>query len=221
MFKVTSWVASLGLNIGSLAILSHFIWQAHSNANQKGMLEKPNFSNPRHLKDLSHTLNISFKTSVAPGVGAGICYGLLVLPEAQGGWHSRSHCKTVQFHWALSKDPKISQSPPIHGHRLSGTPVVHQTLRPGQAEWEMLRGSEVEHRGKGVSGSNQFHQLRLKEKVGLWLLIILCPTSCWVFLAKEGLGYKIKGDSDFQSCAGMDPNFILSFQDYGNLIAQY
>lgn len=50
---------------------------------------------------------------------------------------------------------------------LSGTLVAHQTLRSRQGEWETLMWSGMEQRGKGVSGSNQFRHLRVKEEVEL------------------------------------------------------
>ena len=149
MFKVTWTVTSPDLNTGSVSLLSHFKWEAQSNGNQKGMLEKPAFPNQIRLKDLKHTLNISFKIALASGAVAESATWLLILPEAQDGWHSWAHFNCV-IPWALSKDPKISLSPTTHGLMLG------RTLR-SRGEWQTLMGPGVQHRGKGVNGSNQFH----------------------------------------------------------------
>lgn len=53
MVKVTQWVASLDWIIGHGAFLSQFRGGSHSNGNREGVLEKPTFTNPRLLKDIT------------------------------------------------------------------------------------------------------------------------------------------------------------------------
>lgn len=43
---------------------------------------------------------------------------------------------------------------------------VHQTLRSREGEWETLRGSGVDHRGKSVNEFNQFFSTEIEEKGG-------------------------------------------------------